>query len=179
MEALIAQYEERVKKDLHLYLKGENRVDERLPETPDIDGKWEEIAQAYLPDGIREFQGYPTVSLGWMMYVGMAVAQMWDEDWERYSALENIYLYLRDKRGYDLMDEYIRQVVLSLSGEDFKATEDLVAECASRTHNLLMHGDFEPGTKEALWAYVASLRQLFFMGAAVQLKTLGYKMTKM
>lgn len=179
MEAQIAQYEERIKKDLHLYLKGENKVDERLPEAPDIEEKWEGIAQAYLPDGIREFQGYPTVSLGWMMYVGMAVAQMWDEDWERYAALENIYLYLRDKRGYDTMDEYIRQEVLSLDGEAFAATESLVAECASRTHNQLMHGDFEPGTKEALFAYYASLHQLYLMGAAIQLKQLGYKMTKM
>jgi len=23
----------------------------------------------------------PLASLGWMMYIGMAVAKMWDEDW--------------------------------------------------------------------------------------------------
>ena len=56
MESLIAQYEERVKKDLHHYLKGEHKVDERLPETPDIDGKWEEIAQAYVPFTVEKYE---------------------------------------------------------------------------------------------------------------------------
>ena len=29
-------------------------VDERMPECPDVEEKWEEIAKAYIPDGIRE-----------------------------------------------------------------------------------------------------------------------------
>jgi hypothetical protein len=37
-------------------------VDERMPECPDVEDKWEEIAKAYIPDGIREFQDYPTFS---------------------------------------------------------------------------------------------------------------------
>ena len=69
------EFEEILRKDLHQYLQGMREVDERLPECPDVEEKWEEIAKAYLPDGIREFQGYPTTSLGWMMYIGMAVAK--------------------------------------------------------------------------------------------------------
>lgn len=29
------------------------------------------IRQDLHPDGIREFNEYPTVSFGWMMYIGM------------------------------------------------------------------------------------------------------------
>lgn len=64
-------------------------VDERQPECPDVEEKWEEIAKAYIPDGIREFQDFPSASLGWMMYIGMAVAQLWNA---YVSCLHQLYL---------------------------------------------------------------------------------------
>ncbi len=116
-------------------------------------------------EGMREFQDFPSASLGWMMYIGMAVAKMWDTEWEVmeqreqsdaridsaesrqnstegqiYSKIEDLYAYMRDKRGYDQMDEYI---------------------------------------SEEVNGYVACLHQLYLMGAAVQLKRMGYHMTKM
>ena len=153
-------------------------VDERLPECPDVEEKWEEIAKSYIPDGIREFQDYPSASLGWMMYIGMAVAKMWDTEWEIYSKIEDLYAYMRDKRGYDAMDEYVREEVL-FRDDDYVVLERLVGECASRVYNALMHQRFEPGTKDAFNGYVACLHQLYLMGAAMQLNRMGYHMTKM
>lgn len=170
--------EELIHSDLKQYLLSVNEIDERLPECPDVEGQWESIAHAYIPDGVREFQLYPIASLGWMMYIGMAVAKMWDDDWQYYAAKEDLYVYLRDKRGYDAMDEYIRRDFLKLPSKDFAATEELVSECASRIHNLLMHQSIEPGTKEAFLGYVACLHQLYLFGAAVQLKRMGYHMTR-
>ena len=197
-------FEEILRKDLHQFLLSMKEVDERLPECPDVEDKWEEIAKAYIPDGIREFQDYPSASLGWMMYIGMAVAKLWDTEWEVmeqreqsdacinsaesrqnstggqiYSNLDNLYVYLRDKRGYDSMDEYIREEVLQLTGVDYTVLEKLVGECASRVYNALMHQRIDPGTKEAFNAYVSCLHQLYLMGAAMQLKRMGYHMTKM
>ena len=173
------KFEEKLRKDLHQYLLYIKKVDERLPECPDAEEKWEAIAQAYLPDGIREFNAYPTASLGWMMYLGMAVAKYWDTEWEIYSKLPDIYAYIRDKRGYDSMDEYIREEVLLLKGDDYTATDKLVGECALRVHNALMHQQIEPGTKEAFYAYVTCLHQLYLFGIAIQLNRMGYHMTKM
>ena len=82
-------------------------------------------------------------------------------------------------RGYDSMDEYIREEVLLLSGTDYTAIEKIVGECASRVYNALMHQRLEPGTKGAFNGYVACLHQLYLMGAAIQLKRMGYHMTKM
>ena len=101
-------FEEILRKDLHQFLLSMKDVDERMPECPDVEDKWEEIAKAYIPDGIREFQTYPYASLCWMMYIGMAVAKMWDTEWDIYSKIDDLYAYMRDKRGYDSMDEYIR-----------------------------------------------------------------------
>ena len=198
------EFEDKLHKDLHQFLLSMNEIDARLPECPDVEEKWESIAKAYIPDGIREFQEFPSASLGWMMYIGMAVAKLWDTEWEVmeqreqsdacidfaesrqnstgdqiYSNLDNLYVYLRDKRGYDSMDEYIREEVLQLTGVDYTALEKLVGECASRVYNALMHQRIEPGTKEAFNAYVSCLHQLYLMGTAMQLKRMGYHMTKM
>ena len=172
------QFEEILGRDLHQFLLAMNEADERLPECPDVEEKWEAIAKAYIPDGIKEFQNYPTASLGWVMYIGMAVAKMWDTEWDIYSKVDDLYAYMRDKRGYDSMDEYIREEILLLQGADYTALEKLTGECASRVYNALMHQHLEPGTKEAFEGYVACLHQLYLMGAAIQLKRMGYHMTK-
>jgi hypothetical protein len=173
------QFEQQLNNDLHQYLLSLDEVDDRQPECPDVEEKWETIAKAYLPDGIREFQDFPSASLGWMMYIGMAVAKMWDTEWEIYGNIEDLYAYMRDKRGYDAMDEYIREEILLLKGEDYKQLENLVGECASRVHNALVHQHLEPGTKAAFNGFVSCLHQLYLMGAAIQLKRMGYHMTKM
>ena len=170
--------EETLRKDLHQFLLSMKEVDEQLPECPDVEDKWEDIAKAYIPDGIREFQSFPLASLGWMMYIGMAVAKMWDTEWEIYSKIEDLYAYMRDKRGYDSMDEYIREEVLLLRGVYYTVLERVTGECASRVYNTLMHQHIEPGTREAFNGYVASLHQLYLMGVAAQLKRMGYHMVK-
>ena len=172
------QFEEKLRQDLHQFLLSMKKVDARLPECPDVEEKWEEIVKAYIPDGIREFNDYPTASLGWMIYIGMAVAKYWDTEWETYSKVSDLYAYMRGKRGYDSMDEYIREEVLLLSGVDYSVLEKLTGEMASRTYNVLRHQNIEPGTKEAFKAYVSCLHQLYLMGAAMQLKRMGYHMTK-
>ena len=142
-------FEEQLRKDLHQFLLSMKEVDERMPECPDVEDKWEEIAKAYIPDGIREFQDFPSASLGWMMYIGMAVAKMWDTEWEIYSKIEDLYAYMRDKRGYDAMDEYIREDVLLLQGVDYSVLRCLPApvipfwNCNAVEANGLSHDEDE------------------------------------
>ena len=176
MENKSKKIEEIFKQDLHMYLAGKNRVDNQLPDAPDIEEQWAKIGEAYLPDAMREFSKYPTVALGWIMFVGMAVAKYWDEDWELYSKVDNLYNYLRDRIDFDHMDEYILRNVLLLDAEAEHQVVDTVAECASRTHNLLLHQHLEPGTPEAFHAFVAALHQLYLMGVAMELNALGYHM---
>ena len=178
-KSMTEQFEDQLHQDLHQFLLSMKEVDERMPECPDVEDKWETIAKAYIPDGIREFQDFPSASLGWMMYIGMAVAKMWDTDWDIYSKVADLYVYMRDKRGYDAMDEYIREEVLLLQGADYAVLEKLTGECASRVYNALMHQRLEPGTKEAFNSYVVCLHQLYLFGAAIQLKRMGYRMTQM
>ena len=164
--------------DLHNYLLSVGKVDERLPEAPDIEELWQKIGESYLPDGMREFNAYPTVSLGWMMFIGMAIAKYWDLDWELYSTVGDLSKYRRDQRDFDHMDDYICENVLLLTEEEHTLTTKIVGECASRTYNLLYHQHLEPGTPEAFQAYVSAIHQMYIMGMSMELKRLGYHMTR-
>lgn len=85
---------------------------------------------------------------------------------------------MRDKRGYDALDEYICEDVLMVRGEEYEDLARVVGECAARVNSDLMRERIEPGTKEAFEAYVACLRQLYLFGMAVQLKRMGYHMER-
>ena len=165
--------------DLHRYLAGLGAVDERLPECPDVEEKWQPVAEAYLPDGVREFADYPVASLGWMMFIGMAVAKRWDEDWETYGKMEDLYTPMRDKRGFDNLDEYILDEVLDLHGDAAEQMQTLVGDCAEHVKRAIYRLDVEPGTVDALKAYVTGLQCLYQMGMAVQLNAMDYHMTKL
>ena len=45
----INDFEQALRTDLHQYLLSLDKVDERLPEAPDIEGLWPKIGVRYLP----------------------------------------------------------------------------------------------------------------------------------
>lgn len=171
------KFETRIGDALYNFLLSKEEIDKVPGASPDITEKGDQICAKYLPDGIREFQNYPTVSLGWMMFIGMAVARMWDDDWETYSKFENLYAVLVNARGYDNLDEHICEDILKLSGKEAESTSRLIGDAAEMVHALLIHEGIEPGTPTAYFAYIRCLLKLYFYGAAVELRRLGYHMT--
>lgn len=168
------QYEENLTRELVKLCTGWNRLQGQLIPSEDLDDLWERTAQAYLPDGVKEIARYPTVALGWMMYVGMAAAHLWDEDWALYGQLPNFYEHLRDKRGFDCLDEYVRETVLGLQGEAYEQMEELVRECSELALNQIRREQVEPQSPLAFHVYVRSIHALYLVGIAVELKRLGY-----
>ena len=165
--------------DLYQYLTSLDRVDQHLPEAPDLEALWAKIGESYLPDALREWNQYPTVAMGWIMYVGMAMAKYWDMDWELYSKVDDLYKYLRDRIDFDHMDDYICEKVLLLDSNEHQALTKVVAECSARTVSKLTHIGLQPGSEEAFRGFIAALHQMYLMGIAIELKALGYHMTKM
>ena len=165
--------------DLHQFLLSVDMIDERLPEAPDLEELWQPIAQSYMPDAIREFNGeYPRVAFGWIMYVGMALAKYWDVEWSTYSKVTDLYAYLRDRIDFDHMDDYICEKVLCLDAKEHEVVNNVVGECAARTYTKLCRMRLEAGSKEAFRTFVAALHKMYLMGIAVELRSLGYHMTK-
>ena len=175
----IDDFEKKLETNLFSELQKNGLVDNRMPEMTDIESLWLNIAESYIKDGVREYQDYPIVSLGWMMYVGMAIAQLWDTQWEDLQKVSNIYQIMRDKRGFDNMDDMIREEILGLKGENYKKCEDIVKRTATSSNTMLRHEGFEPGTVMAFQAYVRCLHQMYKMGAAVQLLRMGYRTQKL
>lgn len=176
-DKFVENIENIVKKDLTQFLINKGALDTHVPECPDVEEKFEEILHSYLHDGVREFQEYPVTSLGWMMFVGMAMAFYWDTDWEKYANRKDYYTALRDEKGYDNLDETVVEKLLGYEGEAAEKVIDVVAECASRTLSVLQHSNIEEGTRLAFSCYVACLRQLYLVGMAMELNALGYHMT--
>lgn len=171
------RFEEKVREDLTSFLQNKKALDSHVPECPDVEEKWAMIGRAYLPDGAREFQEYPVVSLGWIMFVGMAMAYYWDTDWVANAERTDYYEALRDKDGYDNLDDTVVKTVLGYEGEAAEKIIELVAECASRVNSLLAHEHVENGSEAAFGCYVASLHQLYLAGMEMELNALGYHMT--
>lgn len=174
----IDKYEESLQKTLRNVCEAMELTDHMLAESPDIDEKWHKMNLAYLGDAVKEFEKYPTVSLGWAMYLGMAVAHFWDTEWEAYADNDKIYEQLRDARGFDYMDEYVRETVLGMKGEEFDKCEENVRICAEKTLDTIRHEQIEPGSPIAFHVYNRSIKTLYKIGAAIELKRLGYKMQK-
>lgn len=171
-------YEERLIKGLVKLSTGLGRLSDQLLASEDIDDKWEQVAQPYMGDAVKEIAKYPTVSLGWMMYVGMAVAHYWDDDWQVYGGMPDLYTYLRDKRGFDCLDEYVREEVLGLQGQAYDDMEEFVRQCATMVLTNIRHEQVEPQSARAFHLYVRSIHALYLVGAAVEMKRLGYKMDR-
>lgn len=148
----------------------------RLLETPDISDKWHGIDAEYVADALKEFAKYPTVSLGWAMYMGMAVARYWDEDWQIYSQLPNLYLHVRDKRGFDYLDEVVRAEILGLRDAAYTTCEDQVRSCAQFVLDQMRHEQIEAGSVMAFHVYARSIKVLYKLGAAVELRRSGYNL---
>ena len=112
-----------------------------------------------------------------MMYVGMGLAHLWDSEWERIATHTDLYALLRDPRGFDCLDEEVRESVLGFErdGTAYRECEDLVRACAQCALDRIRREQIEPQSPEAFHIYVRSLHALYEVGIAVELKRLGYK----
>ena len=176
---IVKVFEDKVRKNLTEYLQSKGALDAHVPECPDVEEKWPVIARAYLPDGAREFKDYPVVSLGWMMFMGMAMSFYWDTDWVKYAGKDDLYEQLRDKDSYDNFDDTVVKSLLGYEGEAAEKVTELVSKCAARVLDMLHREQVEPGTEAAFGCYVAALHQLYLAGMAMELNALGYHMSKL
>ena len=103
----------------------------------------------------------------------MAVALLWDKDWEKYK--ETPYSYFQGERRFDDMDDHITDTIL----KDRKHSVAAMMACSSAAYNLLLHYGAEPGTAEAYRLFLISVEVMYKIGAAIELQHLGYKFDKL
>lgn len=146
-----------------------------LLSTEDIDARWHEIAPEYVADAVPNIADYPTVAIAWAGYVGIAVAHLWDEDWAAHCKDE--YKSLYGPAGFDDMDENIVQKILGfhLESQEAKSIEQMMRRLGETALTLIRRENIEPQSPMAFHAFARAIKVMFRIGAAIELKRLGYK----
>lgn len=174
------QYELTLSKQLMHIAEDMRFLGSQLFQTEDIDAAWNDMAPHYMVDAVPNIAEYPTVAIAWAGYIGMAVANMWDKDWETASKIENMYECLQKPRGFDAMDEYIVEEILgfSLDSPTAKGIENLMRALAQASLSQIRHENIEPQSPMAFHVFARTIRSMFRIGASCELYRLGYKWVK-
>ena len=144
----------------------------------DIDERWKVYAPEYMADAVPQVNAYPAAAIAWAGYVGMAVANLWDGNWEQYA--EEPYTALHGKAGFDDMDEHIVEQILGLplDSEEAAKIEAIMRSCAHTAMTFIRREDTEAQSTKAFYIFARATRVLFRIGAAIELHRLGYKFEK-
>lgn len=171
-------FEEKLQQEILRLCTNYKFLDGKLLATDDIDDYWQVLAPEYIADAVEQVQEYPTVSVAWAAYLGIAVAFGWDIDWNTISKAK--YKDFYGEQGFDDMDEHlIRDIVgISLDSEEAKNLEEMIRRCAQKAIGLIRHEQIEPQSPVAFHVFTRAVRVMYRTGAAIQLKRMGYKFEK-
>jgi hypothetical protein len=174
------QFETNLEHALLLVCTSAGALDGILLATDDLTDLWNAtLAPEYMVDAVPQVREYPTVSVAWAAYLGMAVALGWDEDWTL--CRNTPYAAYHGRRGFDDMDDHIVRDILGLplDGREAQRLTDLVRSLSETVVTMIRNEQIEPQSQEAFHVFARSCRVMFRVGAALELKRLGYKMEKM
>ncbi|WP_334167024.1 hypothetical protein [Phocaeicola paurosaccharolyticus] len=171
-------FEEKLQNELLRICTACKMLDGVLLNSDDIDDYWKVIAPEYIADAAIQIPDYPTVSVAWASFLGMAIAYGWDLDWEIFSkyGYKNFY----GEQGFDDMDEHIIRDILLIPLESEKATdlEIVIRKCGETAVSMIRHEKIEPQSKLAFYIFARTCRIMYRIGASIELKWLGYNFEK-
>lgn len=168
------RFEEKVLDELLRLCTMYKMLDGTLLATVDIDNRWHDFAPEYMADAVPQVQQYPTVSVAWAAYLGMGMAHGWDSDWTTYSTIE--YKDFYGQHGFDDLDEHVLESRLGilLDSQEAKDIEAMLRRCAQTAITLIRHEQIEPQSTMAFHIFTRACRVMYRIGAAIQLKRMGY-----
>ncbi|MBR5336132.1 MAG: hypothetical protein IKV23_07660 [Bacteroidaceae bacterium] len=174
----LQNFEKRVQDELLKLCTSYKMLDGVLLSSEDVEARWEPLALDYMSDAVAQINEYPAVAVAWAGYMGMAVANLWDKDWEAHCNDE--YRSLYGEAGFDDMDEHIvRDIIgLPLASPQAKEIEEMMRRCAYSALSLIRHEDILPQSPMAYYTFARTVKVMYRIGAAIELKRLGYKFEK-
>lgn len=150
-------------------------LDGTLLATDDIDARWAVMAPEYMADAVPNIKDYPTVAIAWAGYLGMAVAHQWDGDWAAHS--QDVFSSYYGGQGFDDMDEHIVRDIIGfhLESREAKGIEEMMRRLGEAALTLIRRENIEPQSPMAFHVYARVVKVMYRIGAAIELKRLGYK----
>ena len=117
----LENFERRVEQELLRLCTSAGMLNGTLLASDDIDEHWHKLAPEYMADAVPQVKDYPTVSVAWASYLGIAIAWGWDTDWAL--CKEDPYTSYYGKQGFDDMDEHIVYDMLGLTPDGYEARD--------------------------------------------------------
>lgn len=148
----------------------------QLYSSDDLNRAWAVIAPDYMVDAVPNVAKYPMASIAWSGYIGLALAYMWDKDWNNVD-ISTLYSKLVSPRGFDELDEYITEEILNhkLGSDNAMRIENLMRSLSESALNIIRHEQVEPQSEMAFHVYARTIRAVFHVGVSCELYILGYK----
>ena len=173
------RFENKLQEDVLRLCTSYRMLDGVLLSSEDIDMHWNKLAPEYMADAVPQIADYPTVSVAWAAYLGLAIAYGWDKDWK--NCQEATYQSYYGAQGFDDMDEHIVFEQLGLLRDGFEANqiEQVIRHCGEATVSAIRHEHIEPQSPMAFHVFARACKIMFKLGAAIELKRLGYKFEKL
>lgn len=171
-------FEKHLEREMLKLCTSYNMLSGTLLATDEIDEKWRELAPEYMTDAVLQINQYPTVAIAWAGYLGMAIAHGWDSDWDAFKEVE--YKSYYGERGFDDMDEHIVKNILGIALETPEATtvEDMLRRCGQCAITMIRYEQIEKQSSIMFHVIARACKVMFRIGAAMELKRLGYKFEK-
>ena len=174
----LIRFEEKMQEELLRLCTSRVALKGVLLSTEDIDEQWKILAPEYMGDAVPQIAQYPTVSVAWAAYLGMAVAYGWDSDWETY--LKMPYQGYYGEQGFDDMDEHIVRDLLRipLDSKTAKELEETIRQCGEKAVDVIRFEQIPTQSEMAFHVFARACKVMFRTGAAIQLKRMGYNFEK-
>lgn len=158
-------------------------LNHQLYDIPELMEKWRQSAPQYMADAVPEIAKYPMVAIGWALYYGIGAAVYWDGAWETAVQCDDLYAFIRDKRGFDCMDDYITEELVGLKPDSKKSKEQLEAKhftetiqaCAELAYTMIRRQGVEPQSREAFYMFADVEKLMFHLGVSIQMYRMGYR----
>lgn len=173
------RFEEKIQNELLHICTSHDMLEGVLLATDDITDHWNVLAPEYVADAVGQIADYPTVSVAWAGYLGLAVAHGWDKNWQE--CLKTPYNAYYGSQGFDDMDEHIIEHILGLALDSREAEkiEGVIRSCAQAAVTLIRREQIEPQSPMAFHVFARAVKVMYRIGAAIELKRLGYKFEEM
>ena len=171
----LENFESRVTDELLRMCTQYGQLDGTLLATDDIDARWNDFAPEYMADAVPNIASYPTVAIAWAGYIGMGVAHLWDGDWTAHC--KDDYKSFYGEQGFDDMDEHIVRDIIGfhLQSQEAAKIEEMMRRLGETALTLIRRERIEPQSPMAFHVYARVVKVMYRLGAAIELKRLGYK----
>ena len=172
------RFEEKIQNELLRICTSHGMLAGVLLSTDDINGQWDVLAPEYVADAVGQIADYPTVSVAWAGYLGLAVAHGWDKNWQE--CLKAPYKGYYGSQGFDDMDEHIVRDLLRipLDSRTAKELEETIRQCGEKAVDLIRYEQIPPQSEMAFHVFARACKAMYKIGAAIQLKRMGYNFEK-